>query len=100
MLDRPRFERWQAEQQRFRFIRTLTRGAGPPPHGRVPAFLPTLYADLSNYDVFIAGAPGFVLSCAAAADGLAARRERVRTEVFFVEPQPWTRGHPAAAEPT
>jgi len=40
--------------------------------------------------VFIAGAPGFVLACAVASDALGARRERVHTEVFFVEPQPWT----------
>ena len=41
-----------------------------------------------GHDVFIAGAPGFVLACAAVADALAARRECVHTEVFFVEPQP------------
>lgn len=91
VIDRARFERWQAEQPRFRFTRTLTRGPGPPPRGRIPALLPAIHADLSDHDVFIAGAPGFVLGCAAAADGLGARRERVHTEVFFVEPQPWTR---------
>jgi CDP-4-dehydro-6-deoxyglucose reductase, E3 len=89
VIDGARFERLQAQQPRFRFLRTLTRGAGPPPRGRIPALLPTLYADLSDHDLFIAGAPGFVLACAAAADGLGARRERVHTEVFFVEPQPW-----------
>jgi CDP-4-dehydro-6-deoxyglucose reductase, E3 len=86
VIDRERFEQWQAQQPRFRFIRTLTRGAGPPPSGRIPAVLPTLYADLSAHDLFIAGAPGFVLACATAADALGARRERVHTEVFFVEP--------------
>jgi CDP-4-dehydro-6-deoxyglucose reductase, E3 len=91
VIDRARFERWQLEQPQFRFIRTLTRGPGPPPRGRIPALLPALHADLSDHDVFIAGAPGFVLACAAAADALGARRERVHTEVFFVEPQPWTR---------
>jgi len=90
VIDSPRLERWQAEQPQFRFIRTLTRGAGPPPRGRIPALLPTLYTDLSDHDLFIAGAPGFVLACAAAGDALGARRERVHTEVFFVEPQPWT----------
>jgi len=91
VIDRARFERWQAEQHRFRFIRTLTRSPGPPPRGRIPALLPTMHADLSDHDMFIAGAPGFVLACAAAADALGARREHVHTEVFFVEPQPWTR---------
>ena len=90
VIDRERFEHWQALHERFRFIRTLTRGAGPPPRGRIPVLLPTLFADLSDHDVFIAGAPGFVRACAVAADALGARREHVHTEVFFIEPQPWT----------
>lgn len=98
VIDRDRFERWQTEQARFRFIRTLTRASGPPPLGRIPALLAGLFADLSDHDVFIAGAPGFVAACAAAADALRARRERVHTEVFFVDPQPWTGGSRAAAQ--
>lgn len=90
VIDRARFERWQAQQPRFRFVRTLTRAAGTPPRGRIPALLPTLYEDLSEHDLFIAGAPGFVMACAAAAAALGAHRERVYTEVFFGEPQPWT----------
>ena len=90
VIDRDRFADWESRHASFRFIRTLTRVAGPPPRGRVPALLPQLYADLSDHDVFIAGAPGFVLACAAAADAIGARRERVHTEVFFVEPRPWT----------
>ncbi len=96
VIDRARFERCHAQHERFSFIRTLTRGAGPPPRGRIPALLPQLYADLADHDLFIAGAPGFVLACAAAADALGARRDRVRTEVFYVEPQPWT-SHPFPA---
>lgn len=88
VIDRERFEAWQSEHPWFRFIRTLTRGAGPPPHGRIPALLPTLQGSLHGHDVFIAGAPAFVLACAAAADALGASRARVHTEVFFVEPQP------------
>ena len=91
VIDRERFKRWEREHDRFWFIRTLTRGPGFSPRGRIPALLPTMYEDLSGEDVFIAGAPGFVLGCAAAADALGARRERVHTEVFFVEPQPWIR---------
>jgi CDP-4-dehydro-6-deoxyglucose reductase, E3 len=97
VIDRPRFEDWQRTQPRFRFVRTLTRGAGPPPRGRIPALLGTLCADLSEHDLFVAGAPGFVMACADAANALGARRERIRTEVFFVEPQPWTR-EPVQAE--
>ena len=89
-IDRNCFADWESRHASFRFIRTLTRDAGPLPCGRVPALLPQLFAGLADHDVFIAGAPGFVLACAAAADGLGARRERVHTEVFFVEPQPWT----------
>jgi CDP-4-dehydro-6-deoxyglucose reductase, E3 len=98
VIDRARFERWQAQQPKFRFIRTLTRAAGRPPRGRIPAVLPRLYPELSAHDLFIAGAPGFVLASAAAADALGAPRERVHTEVFFAEPQPWSGAPPAAAE--
>ncbi len=94
VIDRERFGQWQAEHERFRFIRTLTRATGPHARGRIPALLPELSADLSGHDVFVAGAPGFVRACATAAEALGARRERVKTEVFFVEPQPWT-GEPA-----
>jgi CDP-4-dehydro-6-deoxyglucose reductase, E3 len=99
VIDRERFEQWQAEDERFRFIRTLTRGGGPHARGRIPALLPELYADLSGHDVFVAGAPGFVRACAAAAEALGVRREHAHTEVFFVEPQPWTGGPGEGAEP-
>lgn len=90
VIDGERFQGWADTHPRFRFIRTLTRGPGHPPRGRIPVLLPTLFADLADHDVFIAGAPAFVLACATAADGLGARREHVYTEAFFVEPQPWT----------
>jgi len=88
VIDRERFESWQTRYPQFRFIRTLTRASGAPPHGRIPALLPTLCEELSDQDIFIAGAPGFVLACTLAAEALGARRERLHTEVFFVEPQP------------
>ena len=98
VIDRERFAGWQARHPQFRFIRTLTRAAGPPPRGRIPALLPMLYQDLGDPDLFIAGAPGFVLACATAADGLGAQRARVHTEVFFVEPQPWSGAAPHAED--
>jgi len=98
VLDRVRFESWQARHPQFRFIRTLTRGAGAPPHGRIPALLPTVCGELSDHEVFISGAPGFVLACATAVDALGARRERVHTEVFFAEPQPWSGPAPQPGE--
>ncbi|HEX5192014.1 MAG TPA: FAD-binding oxidoreductase [Solirubrobacteraceae bacterium] len=90
VIDRERFTAWDMEHFGFRFVRTLTRGAGPPPHGWIPALLGDLYDDLAGHDVFIAGAPGFVRACATAAGALGAARRSVHTEVFFVEPQPWT----------
>lgn len=97
VIDRARFERWQAEHERFRFIPTLTRDPGASPRGRIPGLLPRLQPDLSDHDVFIAGAPGFVTACAVAADARSARHERVHAEAFFVEPQPWT-GEPMSME--
>jgi CDP-4-dehydro-6-deoxyglucose reductase, E3 len=88
VLDRERLAGLEARHPQFRFIRTLTRGAGPPPRGRIPALLLSRRQELGDQDVFIAGAPGFVLACTAAAEALGARRERVHTEVFFAEPQP------------
>jgi hypothetical protein len=62
VIDRDHFEAWQAQHPQFCFIRTLTRGVGPPPHGRIPDLLPALYGELSPHDIFIAGAPDFVLA--------------------------------------
>lgn len=87
VIDGERFRRWDAERSPFCFIRTLTRGVGPPPHSRIPDLLPVLYGELSAHDIFIAGAPGFVLACAAAVEALGARAGHVYAEVFFVEPQ-------------
>jgi CDP-4-dehydro-6-deoxyglucose reductase, E3 len=86
VLDRARFARLEASHRTFRFVRTLTRGAGPAPHGRIPLVLPELCGDLAGHEVFVAGAPGFVADCAAAAEAGGAARSDVRTEVFFVEP--------------
>ncbi|MGH2966368.1 MAG: FAD-binding oxidoreductase [Solirubrobacterales bacterium] len=96
VLDRDRFARWQAVYAHFHFIRTLTRGPGVEPRGRVPHVLPEICPDLAGHEVFVAGAPGFVLACASTAEALGAARERVHTEPFFVEPQPWSGPPPAA----
>lgn len=89
VLDRSRFERWALVHPGFRFVRTLTRGEGPGPHGRVPALLGELCGELSGADVYISGGPGFVTSCTAAAEAQGADRVRIATEPFFVEPRPW-----------
>ncbi|MBK5233249.1 MAG: ferredoxin [Thermoleophilia bacterium] len=86
VLDRAHFAMLSAAHPEFRFIRTLTRGPGPEPRGRVPDLLSGLCADLTGHDVFIAGAPGFVAGCSDAAEAAGADRARIRTEVFFVDP--------------
>jgi CDP-4-dehydro-6-deoxyglucose reductase, E3 len=98
VLDRELFVGWEAAHPDFRFIRTLTRGAGGDPHGRIPAILPELCPELSGQEVFIAGASGFVRDCAITADALGAERERTHTEPFFAEPQAWSRAPLGADE--
>lgn len=90
VIDADRWLAWEAREPRFRFVRTLTREPGPPPRGRVPALLGDLVGDLRGWDVFIAGAAGFVAGCGAAAAALGAPRARIHTEVFYGEPQPWS----------
>lgn len=97
LLDADRFAAWQQRDPRFRFLRTLTREAGPPPTGRVPSVLPELVGRLEDHDVFIAGASGFVTACARAAEALGAPRARIHTEVFYAEPEPWSGAAPQAA---
>ncbi len=98
VIDGERFAALPGEQPRFRFARTLTRGDGPPPRGRLPGLLPELAGALDEHEVFIAGAPGFVAACAAAAAALGAPRAQIHTEVFYVEPQPWSGAAPEASE--
>ena len=98
VIDGDRFAALQEEQPRFRFARTLTRADGPPPRGRLPGLLPDLVGELGDHEVFIAGAPGFVAACADAAAELGAPRARIHTEVFYVEPQPWSGVAPEASE--
>jgi CDP-4-dehydro-6-deoxyglucose reductase, E3 len=84
-VDGDGLRRWQASNPSFHYVRTLTRGPGAGPRGRVPEVLPDLCADLGDHEVFIAGAPGFVRACAFAAEALGAAPERLHTEPFFVE---------------
>jgi CDP-4-dehydro-6-deoxyglucose reductase len=90
VIDRERFDNWRRRHPNFRFLRTLTRAAGDPPHGRIPPLLPTMYDALADHDVFIAGAAGFVADCAAAAEALGACPARIHTEAFFAAEPPTT----------
>lgn len=97
VMDADVFDRWSRRNPGLWFVRTLTRGAGRPPHGHVPTLLPTLFHDLSSHEVYVAGPPGFVSACASAVRQLGASPARLRTEEFFVEPQPWTVTTPVPA---
>lgn len=90
LIDDERFQSWQRRHGgRFRYLRTLTRADGPPPTGRIPAILGDWVGELSGWRVYIAGAPGFVTECAAAARACGAWPGGVHTEEFFTEPRPW-----------
>ena len=79
---------WQRQDPRFRFARTLTRERHTP-LGRVPDILSSLGVPLPGQDVFIAGAPGFVLACTRAVRALGVRPTALHTEAFYLEPKPW-----------
>jgi len=98
VIDAAQLTDWQRRDRRFHFMRTLTRQRGRPPLGRIPALLPSLALPLPDCDVFIAGMPDFVRSCAAAARALGADASRLRTELFLLEPQPWYEAAPGAAQ--
>lgn len=89
LIDDQLFRSWQHRHPRFRYLRTLTRAAGPPPAGRIPAILGEWFPDLSGWRVYVSGPPGFVTACAAAARTCGAEPGRIHTEEFFTEPQPW-----------
>jgi CDP-4-dehydro-6-deoxyglucose reductase len=95
VMDRDLFTRWEHERPGFRCVRTLTREQGEPPLGRIPALLPELFPDLAGHEVYVAGAPGFVDACAAAARACDVRPGHLHTEAFFEEPRPWRGTVPA-----
>jgi len=82
----------------LRYLRTLTRDPAAPLHARVPALLAHVVGGLAGWEVFAAGPPGFVVDCAAAARTLGAAATDIRTEEFFVDPQPWTDAAPQASQ--
>lgn len=89
LIDHDVFTGWADEHANFEYLRTLTRAPGPPPVGRVSSVLPALMPDLSEHEVFIAGAPGFVAAGVQSARQLGCRAGRLHTEEFYAEPQPW-----------
>ncbi|HYH37890.1 MAG TPA: 2Fe-2S iron-sulfur cluster-binding protein [Azospirillum sp.] len=79
---------WQRKHRNFEYKATLTRETHDGLCGRIPAVLPSLFTDLSQHSVFIAGSPEFVEDCAKAAKALGARDELIHTEGYFTQQQP------------
>lgn len=98
LIDEPGLLRWARDERPFRYLRTFTGSPGTPLTGRIPALLPQLVDLTPDRQVFVAGPPGFVVDCVQAVIDLGARPERVYTEEFFTEPQPWS-GQPPARRP-
>lgn len=94
LIDDDLFLRWQHDHPNFHYLRTLTRAAGPPPVGRIPAVLPELLPALDHHRVFISGGSGFVADCERAARRRGARPGCVFTEEFFADPVPWAGDQP------
>lgn len=86
---------WRAKHRNFDYKVTLTREEREGYlHGRIDALLPTLYSDLSQHSLFVAGSPEFVEACVVAAKALGARNELIHKEGFFAQQQAIeTEGH-------
>lgn len=82
---------WETKHRNFTYKPSLTRETAPGClSGRLPAVLPTVFKDLSQHSVFVAGAPDFVSACVEAAKALGARSEMIHTEGYFGQAQPET----------
>ncbi len=98
-IDHARWQDWAATRDGFQYLYTLTRKPDAPVHAHIPDLLSTAIGDLTGWEVFAAGPPGFVTGCAKAARALGAEPSAVHTEEFFTEPQPWTGSPPIATVP-
>jgi CDP-4-dehydro-6-deoxyglucose reductase len=85
LIDDDGLRRWDSEHDHFRYLRTLTRGSGPPPTGRIPEVLAGLLPPLERHRVYIAGESGFVSACSDAARRHGASPAHVFVEEFFVD---------------
>lgn len=83
MIDSERFARWELQHPGFRYCCATAHGLGDDPDRRVPARLSMIPGGLSDYEVFVAGAPGFVGACAVAAWANGASTYSVHVEEFF-----------------
>lgn len=75
----------------FDYKYTLTGEDNPNGlEGRIPELLPKLYPNLSNYSLYISGAPSFVEDCIKVAKLLGAKDELIHTEEFVGQAKPET----------
>ena len=88
VYDQGRLALWQAKYRNFRFVHTLTGAAEQDRGRRIPALLPEMFPDLSEYSVFVAGSPDFVEDCVAAVRSLGAREELIHGEGFHRQQTP------------
>lgn len=95
-IDRARFEGWARQFPRFRYLLTLTRDPGAPLHGHVQDLLVDTVGALARFHVYVSGPSGFVTGCARAARTLGAPADRIHTEEFFADPEPWSGVPPPA----
>lgn len=79
---------WQAKHPGFRYIYTLTREQHEGLCGRVPQVLPSLFDDLSDFSIFIAGSPAFVENCVSAVKALGAKPRMIHSEGYFQQQRP------------
>ena len=77
---------WVARHRRFKFVVCRTGAGELTPGeilGRIPAVLPSLFKDLSEYSIFISGSPKFVSDCVDAVTTIGARKELIYTEAYY-----------------
>lgn len=80
----------EKKNDNFKYCLTLTRDKQSNKFSRIPYQIPRLFDNLFNYQVFISGPSGFIISCAKAVKLLGVADFDIFTEEFFSEPQPWT----------
>ena len=91
VFERGLFKFLETKFRNFRFNVTYTAEQYPnEKFGRIQKILPTLYSDLSNYSIYIAGTPDFVEENKVVCQTLGAKIENIFCEGFFSVPKTHT----------
>lgn len=93
-IDHACFRDWAANRPRFRYLLALTRAPDAPEHPCTPEHLAATVGELTGWEIFASGPPGFVTGCAAAVRALGTEPAAIHAEEFFTDPQPWV-GQPS-----